>query len=386
MQRAKHQRAYRVTWATWTCVAAAAALLTACGGGGSGDGNDPGKVTTVKVVGDSLADSGTFGYKFTVQSAQAAGAGSTPLWVDQVATRYSTSLCAHYRYNGANFAVQADCGNYAVGGGRINYPQSPKSPISIPQQLHDAAAQGYGKGDLVLVDGGGNDASDLVGAYLAAAVDHGASYQALLATQLDATTVQSLLGAGATGLAEAGITYMQALAKGWATTIRSNTVSQGAPRVVVLNMPDISQTPKFRVVLQAVAAQQGAAAAQQLQALIANWVRAFNQQLASSLAGDGRVVIVDFYTELNNQIAQPQKYGYTNVTTPACPIVGADGQGLPTYDLSTCTAASLSANIPAGQSATWWQSYVFADGFHPTPRGHAQLGTAVVSSLAQAGW
>ena len=140
------------------------------------------------------------------------------------------------------------------------------------------------------------------------------------------------------------------------------------------------------MVLQAVAAQQGAAAAQQLQALIANWVRAFNQQLASSLAGDGRVVIVDFYTELNNQIAQPQKYGYTNVTTPACPIVGADGQGLPTYDLSTCTAASLSANIPAGQSATWWQSYVFADGFHPTPRGHAQLGIAVVSSLAQAGW
>ena len=385
MHAQRFQAARWARWALWTGAAAAAALLSACGGGGSDD--DDTRVTTVKVMGDSLADSGTFGYKFTVQAAQAVGAGSTPLWVDQVATQYGTSLCAHYRFNGSSFAAQANCTNYAIGGGRINYLQSASSPLSIPQQLRDAAAAGFGKGDLLLIDGGGNDASDLVTAYLSAATDQGAAYQALLSTQLDAATVRDLMGKGASGLATAGGAYLQALAKNWAATIRSQTVDKGALRVAVLNMPDVSLTPKLRVVLQAVAAQQGEAAAQQLQALISGWVRAFNQQLASSLAGDTRVAVVDFYAALSDQVSQPQKYGYTNVTTPACPASGADANGLPQYDLSTCTAAGLSARIPAGQtSADWWQSYVFADSFHPTPRGHAQLGVAVSARLVQAGW
>ena len=45
---------------------ATACLLAACGGGGS-DTAPAARVTAVKVAGDSLADSGTFGYKFTVQ-------------------------------------------------------------------------------------------------------------------------------------------------------------------------------------------------------------------------------------------------------------------------------------------------------------------------------
>ena len=43
-----------------TAVLALSMLLAACGGG------DP-PITSVKVMGDSLADSGTFGLKFTVQ-------------------------------------------------------------------------------------------------------------------------------------------------------------------------------------------------------------------------------------------------------------------------------------------------------------------------------
>ena len=383
MQRTRQRSA---SWTTWACVAAAAALLSACGGGGDSS-EDPNKITTVKVLGDSLADSGTFGYKFTVQSAQPTGTGSTPLWVDQIATKYNTSLCAHYRYTGTGFGTQASCTNYAIGGARINYAQSPNAPLSILQQLKDAGAAGYSANDLLLIDGGGNDASDLVSAYLAASVDKGASYAALLSTQLDASMVQSLLGAGPTGQAELGIHYMQALAKNWAAAIRSQTVANGATRVAVLNMPDITLTPKLGVVLQAVAAQQGQATAQQLQSLVSTWVQAFNKQLASSLGGDTRITVVDFYGALNDQVTQPQKYGYTNATTPACPIKSLDAQGLPSYDLSTCTAAGLSASIPAGQtSATWWQSYVFADSFHPTPRGHEQLGSAVAARLTQSGW
>ena len=51
----------------WVAAAAAVALMTACGGGG-----DP-EFTSVKVAGDSLADSGTFGVKFTVQGGAAMG-------------------------------------------------------------------------------------------------------------------------------------------------------------------------------------------------------------------------------------------------------------------------------------------------------------------------
>ena len=63
----------------WAALAAAAAVLTACGGGGS-DTTPAAPVTSVKVFGDSLADSGTFGMKFTVQGTAATGAGSTPIW------------------------------------------------------------------------------------------------------------------------------------------------------------------------------------------------------------------------------------------------------------------------------------------------------------------
>lgn len=51
-------------------VLATACLLAACGGGGS-DTAPAAPVTSVKVAGDSLADSGTFGYKFTVQGTAA---------------------------------------------------------------------------------------------------------------------------------------------------------------------------------------------------------------------------------------------------------------------------------------------------------------------------
>ena len=53
---------------------ATAGLLVACGGGSGADTTPRAKITSVKVMGDSLSDSGTFGYKFTVQNATLTGA------------------------------------------------------------------------------------------------------------------------------------------------------------------------------------------------------------------------------------------------------------------------------------------------------------------------
>lgn len=50
----------------------ATACLTACGGGGN-SGETKARITSVKVVGASLADSGALGYKFTVQPTGGAG-------------------------------------------------------------------------------------------------------------------------------------------------------------------------------------------------------------------------------------------------------------------------------------------------------------------------
>lgn len=372
----------------WVAVAVSAAVLAACGGGGA-DTTPATAVTAVKVMGDSLADSGTFGLKFTVQGTAPTGAGSTAIWPERVAASYGSTLCPHYVSAGGSFSAKADCTNYAVGGGRINNFTAPTSPVSILQQLKDAGAAGYAAGDLVLIDGGGNDAADLIGAYLGASRDGGKAYAALLGTVLDAATVNSLLAGGATGMAQAGGAYMQALATQFAATIKAQTLDKGATRVAVLNMPGVTLTPKFRMVLASISAANGAAAAAQAQTLFDGWVQAFNAKLAAALAGDGRLTVVDFYASFKDQAEHPAQYAYTNVTTPACPATGVGSDGLPTYSFPSCTAAALSAMTPpagATGGADWWKSYGFADSFHPTPFGHQLMGQLVSRSLSQAGW
>jgi phospholipase/lecithinase/hemolysin len=306
---------------------ATAGLLAACGGGSGADTTPRAKITSVKVMGDSLSDSGTFGYKFTVQNATLTGAGSNQVWAERVAGLYNVSLCP--RFNGTSFTPNTSCNNYAVGGGRIYYPSAPTAPISITQQILLAGAAGFTADDLAVIDGGANDAADVVGAFLAASRDQGASFQALLSTKIDAATLGALLQQGQTGMAQAGGLYMQNLAKGFVSSIQTNVLGKGATRVA----------------------------------------------------------IIDFYSEFRQQMADPAQYAYTNVKKPACPATGVGSDGLPTYSFPTCTEAALSASIPVGEtSANWWKSYAFADSFHPTPYGHQQMSQLASRTLARAGW
>lgn len=376
----------------WIAAAAAAVALAACGGGG-GDTTPRENVTSVKVMGDSLADVGTFGFKNTVQASATAltGPGSSQLWVDRVAERYKVDLCAHYRSadGGASFSTVASCTGYAVGGGRINYFANPQSPISITKQMADAGAAGYKPDDLVLIDGGGNDAGDLFGAYIAASTDGGKNFFALMGTMLDAATVQALAAQGAAGMPKAGAAYMQALAVYFSKNIQANVLGKGAPRVAVLNMPGVTLTPKFQMVLKKIAATQGADAAAKLNVLFDTWVQTFNSQLKTSLGTDSRLTIVDFYDSFRDQAAHPAQYSYQNVTDPVCPPTGQDASGLPTYTFPTCTAQLLSSKTPptgATGGADWWKSYGFADSFHPTPYGHQLMSQLTSRSLSQAGW
>jgi outer membrane lipase/esterase len=377
----------------------AALVLAGCGGGGGGEAAVTGSgISNVKVVGDSLADSGAFGFKWAMQ-----GSASEPMliWTDRIASIYGApALCPRYMATSATTLVPnpsaTACGSYAVGGGRINIPTAPTSPFSIPQQLKDMATEKpFAAGDLLLVDGGGNDAADLVGAYLKAPFDGGAAYGGLLTTLLAPATVGAQLGAGAAGAANVGGLYMTALADKMYDAVKTQALDKGAKKVVVLNMPGITNTPRFQATLDLVAAGSGGGAAgatarAQTEAVIKSWVEAFNKELSTKFAGTSGVVLVDFYTNFNDQIANPAQYGLTNVKTPACPSLGIDpADGLAIYNPTTCTSTALSAQTPpAGASggANWWKTYGFSDGFHPTMYGYQLLAQLVTKNLAVAGW
>ncbi len=373
----------------------AAVLVAACGGGSD---------SRVLVMGDSLSDSGTFGLKFTVQGSAATGSGSSSIWPELLAADYNgDGLCPYYRFTGTTFINQAVCTNFAIGGGRINNASNPADPRSIPLQLKTAAevhgpyASSSGgllgafektTRDLLLVDGGGNDAADLAGAYLAISGDAGQAYRTLLLTLLDQTTVDTALGAGANGAVTIGGAYMQALADKFADDITTYGVDKGA-RVLVINVPDIALTPRFSAVLFGVTQQAGAAVAGQVKAVIQGWVDAFNARLTQRFAGSDRVAVVDFNAQFRDQVGNPAQYGLTDAVDTACPITGIEaGTGLPEYDFPTCTAAALSADPPAGTTggADWWKTYLFSDGFHPTPKGHELAAAEVMKVLNARGW
>jgi outer membrane lipase/esterase len=366
------------------------ALLAACGGGG-GSASSTSGISTVKVAGDSLADSGVFGFKWAMQ-----GNTTNPMqiWTERLAAAYGGSICARYVATSQTNVIPnpgaASCTSYAVGGGKINNYTAPGDPFSISKQLTDLGTEkAYSSGDLLLVDGGGNDAADLVGAYLQAAQGSTTSFQNQVGS-LGASLLAPLVSpGGATGLAQSGTLYMQALADKFYNDIKTQALDKGASKVAVLNMPGITNTPRFQAVLGGIEASLGAAARSQSETLFKSWVETFNARLASKFAGESRVIVIDFYTSFNDQIANPSQYGLTNVKTPACPSTGTGADGLPKYDPANCTATSLSAQTPpAGSSgdANWWKTYAFSDGFHPTIYGYQLLAQLVAKNLATKGW
>lgn len=367
----------------------AALGLTACGGN---DALPPkASVSKVYVMGDSLADVGTFGFKFTVQDAS--NPKGFQIWPQLVANAMGvdgSTQCNVFSFANNTFGLNttAGCTNYAIGGARVIAGASnggAASPLNVGVQMGMRAAAGnYSASDLVLIDGGGNDAADLVGAYLGASSAAGLqNFQAFLAQQLDAATIGALLPQ-TNGAALAAGAYMQTLADTFYGQIKAQVLDKGATRVAVLDMPDITLTPRFQAVLGGVAAASNAATAQALQGAIRQWIGAFNARLASRFAGDSRVAVVPFYADFTDEVNNPASYQLSNVTSASCPVVGLDSQGLPNYSFPTCTSAALDA-LP-GKTPGWWKSYAFSDGFHPTPFGHQLLAASVSRALARAGW
>jgi outer membrane lipase/esterase len=184
--------------------------------------------------------------------------------------------------------------------------------------------------------------------------------------------------AGANGLVSLGVAYMTALANQLADSVTANGIDKGAMRVAILNVPDITKTPRFIAVLKQVSDASGggavgAATAAQVSGIANLWVNAFNTQLNARFKDNAKVQMLDFYTWFNVWLSKPADYGITNTTEPACP-----------GPINVCTATALDAI--AGKTAGWWKSYSFSDSFHGTPATNKLMADNVLYLLNKKGW
>lgn len=127
----------------------------------------------------------------------------------------------------------------------------------------------------------------------------------------------------------------------------------GAKTIVVFNLPDIGKTPA--------AQSQGAAAA----AGVTSLAQVYNGILSGGLASANKgIVPIDTYSLLNEVIANPSAYGFTNVSVPAC-----------------TTASSISCSPTTLRDPNAAATWLFADGIHPTTGAHALLSQYAISVL-----
>ena len=157
--------------------------ISGCGG----NNNLPSKteISKVYVMGDSLADVGTFGgLKFTVQDP--INPQNSLIWTQIVANNFGLDGAAQCNFYSISNTVttNANCTNFAIGGARIVNKSTDTLP-TVGDQLTVRSAAPFANTDLLLVDGGGNDAADLATAFLTVAGGgNPADYQAFLLQQL----------------------------------------------------------------------------------------------------------------------------------------------------------------------------------------------------------
>ncbi|HVX05486.1 MAG TPA: autotransporter domain-containing protein [Rhodanobacteraceae bacterium] len=218
--------------------------------------------------------------------------------------------------------------DFAFGGAGVvnNSPGTPAGVPTLPTQLGMYLQATGGKADptaLYAVWGGANDVF----------------YNVALAQlgQLTPAQVQANLQTAA--VTELGM--VQSLGKA------------GARYVMVFNLPNIGLTPSALA-----SGPEGAAQLTGLSLL-------YNNTLNSGLASAGvNIIPVNTYAILNEIVADPARYGFTNVTQPAC--TGGDGSSF------ECLPAGTPGATVTYQPGTE-NTYLFADGVHPTTAAHAML-------------
>lgn len=154
-----------------------------------------------------------------------------------------------------------------------------------------------------------------------------------------------------------------------ATAVLTNVTTlqnAGANYIVVYNLPDLARTPQFNT---APVAQQGAFNLATV---------SYNAALSAGLEGRDGIIAINTFALVNEAIANPGYFGFSNVTGIAC------GPGLPGAVSSVACGAVGSGN-PFTYAAGSNFSFLFADGVHPTGAAHQLLANVVTATIAAPG-
>lgn len=304
------------------------------------------RIRQVVVFGDSLSDVGT--YQVGVIAQVGGGKFTTnpgPVWAETLGVLLRARVTPYRQGFGGASQVLGGTG-FAMGGARIS--QQPgigcnpdatgacTAALTIPvaQQVSDylaASGDRFSHDQLVFLLAGANDVLFQLGVF-----------QAKVTGGMPVAQAQ----------AEALAAVQQAAFElaGQVQRIRA----KGARRVVVLNLPELSETPFGR-----------SPEAAPVRPLMAGMVQLFNGALAAGLSGSG-ATLLDFHAEFTRVIENPYAFLVREINVPACDAakIAAITNGLEQSGSSLfCSRQTL---LQSGAAIT----YLFADSVHPTTLGH----------------
>ena len=282
------------------------------------------------------------------------------------------ATCTNFAQGGSMVATAAGIGNpmnTVSPGGAMTYP--------VTQQIQNYQAQfgSFNGNQLVTFLAGNNDifaALSNVSAQVKQAVTQAVTQAAQSGTPLT-TAQQAAVQSQATSQAAAAA---QAAVAGVADQLAAQvqlTVKNGAKYVLVFTLPDSSLTPFGQSL-------SGGTTCNNTDIhtpcyLLSNLVQVFNQRLLNDLQGMP-VKVLDGFSLLNQEMANPSQFGFTNVTTPWCNPA--------TTSSLLCNAGT--PNAAAGASTSNLNSWLFADTVHPTPAGYQVIANSTLQAMKGFGW
>ncbi len=276
--------------------------------------------STIYAFGDSLSDAGNV-YAATLHTVPAAPYvnghfSNGPTWVEDLATQLGLPVLRPNLRGGTDFAYGG-----AKTGPEVLHSQN---PTDLPSQFVQFAITHPvpQPNALYTVSIGSNDVFDAISAF---------------------PTSPEVAAADITQAVANEMSFIAALA------------DDGARNVLVLNVPDLGDTPA--------AIAKGPQGVQIASALSASYDAQLDTSLSALAAQDQlNLHVVDTYSLLNQGIADPAAYGFTNVSQPVW-TGNLQGSG-------TLNAAGSAQN-----------GYLFFDTIHPTAAGHKLLATAALADL-----
>ena len=286
----------------------------------------------VVVFGDSLSDSGNAaqGLQLGLPPGSSFITNPDPVWAEHVAQAFGLP--------GTN--ALAGGSNYAVGGACVN-PDNPCNPLSP-----------------------GIDAQ--IGLHLVSRPSGAADPDALYALWAGNNDIVAILETALPGSSVPPIdpqTAVPATAQSYVSAIR-RLQEAGARHIVVFNLPDAGATPYARSVPDP-----------RIPPMLTALANAYNETLDAGLGAlDDGIVPIDAFGLFEQVLEEPEAYGFTNVRGVACTPVDSDAS------LLACAPAGSGSPVSYAPGAN--ETYLFADGKHPSGAAHAMLASVVTATLA----